>query len=262
MALQGSDLAILTARFGAARFGASRFGFIPCPEDVEGTGTAEPGEYIWKEVVPPTTDWTLVDENCVCRDLCTLTLGTISLSDPTPAPDALISATVVLSGVVGQVELIGRINWGDGRHDEIHEAAQVWATVPFVFTGHYHDVGTYTITVTVTDERGCTVSRTLSVTVANLLVVSVAAGQDPCIQGGEAVVPFVYTVTGGTGPYTYDLSWTGGGGGGPDTTLDPTIVFTGNPGDPETIPFTLEVTDSAATIGSFNGTVDVTYCLV
>ena len=75
MALQHDDLALLSARFGVARFGASRFGFIPCPEDVEGASNDEPGEYIWREVQPPTTEWTLVGEDCVCRDLCTLELS-------------------------------------------------------------------------------------------------------------------------------------------------------------------------------------------
>ena len=57
MALREDDLAILSARFGVARFGASRFGFYP--DDVEGSGNDEPGEYVWKEDKPPTTLWTL-----------------------------------------------------------------------------------------------------------------------------------------------------------------------------------------------------------
>jgi hypothetical protein len=79
MALAKHDLALLSARFATARFGASRFGFIPCPEDVHGLGTDEPGEYVWKEEPVASqeevTEWTLQQENCVCRDLCTLALG-------------------------------------------------------------------------------------------------------------------------------------------------------------------------------------------
>ncbi len=57
MALSGTDIAILSARFGVARFGASRFGFVP--DDVEGESMDEPGEYIWKQDKPADTVWTL-----------------------------------------------------------------------------------------------------------------------------------------------------------------------------------------------------------
>lgn len=64
MALEGTDLAILTSRLGCARLGASRLGF--CPDDVEGPGATEPGEYIWKEQKPPTTTWVLQTDSSVC----------------------------------------------------------------------------------------------------------------------------------------------------------------------------------------------------
>jgi hypothetical protein len=59
MALEGTDVAILTARAGCMRAGASRAGFTP--DDVEGAASDEPGEYVWKEQKPPTTTWTLVE---------------------------------------------------------------------------------------------------------------------------------------------------------------------------------------------------------
>lgn len=57
-AIDSTDLAILTARAGCMRAGASRAGFYP--DDVEGTASDEPGEYVWKEDPPPTTSWTEV----------------------------------------------------------------------------------------------------------------------------------------------------------------------------------------------------------
>jgi hypothetical protein len=165
MALAEDDLAILTARFGSARFGASRFGFIPCPEDVHGSGAQEPGEYIWKEVRPPTTTWTLLTENCVC----------------------------------GQ----------------------------------------------------SAVAPGLSVSVLAVMVESVGSG--------VAKVQFTYTITGGSGIYTYSLSWVGGGGGGPNTFLDPTITFTGTPLGFESISWNLDVLDDALLEGSTSGTVNVQY---
>jgi hypothetical protein len=80
--IQQHDLALLTARWGAARFGASRFGFIPCPEDVLGLGADEPGAYVWTEQTPESqivdTVWTLQNEDCSCRQLCTLELANIT----------------------------------------------------------------------------------------------------------------------------------------------------------------------------------------
>ena len=59
MALSGNEVAILTARFGAARFGASRFGF--CPKDTKGVaiGTAGPFYTWWKRQYQATASWTL-----------------------------------------------------------------------------------------------------------------------------------------------------------------------------------------------------------
>lgn len=215
MPLAGHDLAILTARFGAARFGASRFGFIPCPGDVRGTGTEEPGEYVWKEDVPPSQDtptaWTLASEDCVCRQLCTLALGVISLSDATPQEDVDITASVTLSGVLGLVEGIASINWGDGRHDQ-QDFTQL-ANGVLEFDGHYHVAGDYTITVIVTDERGCTAEATLPVTVgataplaADFTIDVNGAGA----TGGSGAQTTGWTgdstVTGGSGSYSY--AWT------------------------------------------------------
>ena len=63
-AISGTDLALTTARVGAARVGSFRVGFIPCA--VTGPGSPWFGEYIWDEVHPPTTQWTLQNEDCVC----------------------------------------------------------------------------------------------------------------------------------------------------------------------------------------------------
>lgn len=222
MALTGSDLAILTARFGDARFGASRFGFIPCPEDVMGAGTAEPGEYIWKETHPPVTDWTLVNEDCACRDLCTLALSAISINFQPTVRDEDIIASFDLTGVLGLVDGIVRINWGDGRHDESAETPLVNGA--FLFVGHYHEVGDYTMTITVTDERGCEVSATRPVSVVSFIDASFTFGED------DGVVTFDSTVTGGSGDYSYAWSmWSehGGSEGSPaytSTDADPTIV--------------------------------------
>lgn len=208
--LQDNDLAILTARFGCARFGASRFGFVPCPEDVEGLGAEEPGEYIWKEEFPPETAWTLVTEDCVCRNLCTLALGVITIDDPI-VEDALVTAAVTLSGVLGQVEGIARINWGDGRHDESPEALLVDGS--FGFNGHYHVPGNYTITITITDERGCEATATLAVTVGALTALDASFIIDIDGQGAtggvgvaEVNMTLTPTVTGGSGNYSY--AWT------------------------------------------------------
>jgi PKD repeat protein len=76
-----TDIAILSARVDVARVGASRVGFYP--EDVEGAGTSEPGEYIWKEYFPPTTQWTLLTEGRICG---ARPVAGFSMEDVSPAP--------------------------------------------------------------------------------------------------------------------------------------------------------------------------------
>lgn len=62
--LASTDLALVTARLGCLRLGASRLGFYPY--DVKGPGATYPCEYMWREVKPPTTQWTLVHEGVMC----------------------------------------------------------------------------------------------------------------------------------------------------------------------------------------------------
>lgn len=109
MALAENDLAILTARFGCARFGASRFGFIPCPEDVHGPGAEEPGEYIWKEVKPPTTAWQLITEDCVCGQapVALFTMSGVSDPPPPPTPTSTVNGTVTYDDPGGPTIWVG-----------------------------------------------------------------------------------------------------------------------------------------------------------
>ena len=66
MSLQGTDLALVSARVGVARIGAFRLGFAP--DDVEGPGTVGPGEYGWQEVKPEDDgqDWELMTPWSMC----------------------------------------------------------------------------------------------------------------------------------------------------------------------------------------------------
>src|SRR5512142_66467 len=66
MALQGTDLALVSARIGVARIGAFRLGFFP--DDVEGTGTVGPGEYAWQEIKPEDDgqEWELMTPWSMC----------------------------------------------------------------------------------------------------------------------------------------------------------------------------------------------------
>jgi hypothetical protein len=230
VALQSNDLALLTARFGVARFGASRFGFIPCPEDVEGAGNDEPGEYIWREVALPTTDWTLVAEDCVCRNLCTLQLATPVPSPTSIAVDSPVTVSTTLSGAIGLIDGIARINWGDGSHAQ--QDLSPFEDGAFEFTHTYYNSGNYTITVLVHDERGCEATTTLDVTVISMAVdfSFIVSENGPGLPGPGSSWDIQCTpvVTGGSGNYSYAWSaWDsdhGGSEGAPDFT-DTVEVF-------------------------------------
>lgn len=256
MGLQGTDLAILTARFGCARFGASRFGFIPCPEDVTGAGTVEPGEYIYRETKPPTTAWTLVNEDCVCRNLCTLALGTLTPSESPIYEDDSFDLTVSLTGVKGLVDGIARVAWGDTTHDEYRYEPLVDGTL--TFSHAYNYAGSYTITVVVTDERGCDVTATLPVTaqLPSTLAVSFVMDPDPNLVSVDVATPITFTptVTPGVPPYTYD--WDFGDGTAHSTDEIPIHTYS-DPATGGTYTAELTVTDADAQIATDSITFDI-----
>lgn len=83
MAIDSTDLALVTARVHCCRLGASRLGFTPY--DVKGPSSPYPCEYIWREVQPPTTQWTLITEGTVCgkRPVADFTYsGEVTPGDP------------------------------------------------------------------------------------------------------------------------------------------------------------------------------------
>jgi len=180
MALAENDLALLTARFGCARFGASRFGFIPCPEDVHGAGFDEPGEYIWKEVKPPTTSWTLQTEDCVCGQrpvaafsnvLCNSPAGPVSFTDmSTPSGDITFWYWT----------------FGDGSTSNDQNPTHTYAA------------GYFTVTLTVSSGNG---SSTATGYVSVMSDVVATADPNPAIESQD--VTFTPTLTGGLAPYTY-----------------------------------------------------------
>ena len=81
-AISGTDLALTTARVGAARVGSFRVGFIPCA--TTGPGSPWFGEYIWDELKPPTTQWTLLTEDCVCGQHPDAAFTMMGISNPPP----------------------------------------------------------------------------------------------------------------------------------------------------------------------------------
>ncbi len=68
-------------------------------------------------------------------------------------------------------------------------------------------VGIYTVTIT--DANGCTLTQTANVTAANGPVATLAASNDPSCNGGSDGNASI-SVSGGTSPYTYSWSPTGG----------------------------------------------------
>lgn len=151
MGISGRGLAILSARFGTARFGASRFGF--CPEDVEGAGTDEPGEYVWKEHQPATTTWTLISQ---CEgNVCGWKPRASFTADPSSGYEDLEVDFTDTSTPTNDIDTWAW-DFGDGSTSTDQNP-----------THTFTDPGVYTVTLTVTNSKGSD-STTGTVTVTAL----------------------------------------------------------------------------------------------
>ena len=149
MSLQGTDLALVSARIGVARIGAFRLGFAP--DDVEGPGTVGPGEYGWQEVKPEDDgqDWDLMTPWSMCAP------PPVAISDlPNKAVISGLPAVFYdLSTPIGEITF-WRWTFGDGG-----ESDQQNPTHTYVYPG------TYTVRLYIASPRGSSMTTgTLTVT--------------------------------------------------------------------------------------------------
>ena len=128
--------------------------------------------------------------------------------------------TVSIAPTFSDVGLIdthtATIDWGDGTIDgPIDPATSPLAPLP---THVYADNGTYTVTVTVTDDDGGVGSDTLSVTVDNVAPV-VVAGDDQTVNEGDTVtLASTFTDAGSGDTHIATINW---GDGTSDTAINP-----------------------------------------
>jgi hypothetical protein len=183
--LKGTDLALLTARFGRMRFGAFRFGF--CPEDVEGTGTVEPGDYAWREVVPEDDgeEWHVVDAWSMCAEKCVAAFQT----DPGPAVVGVAFGFYDMTTPTGEATY-WHWDFGDGHSSDEQNPTHV-----------YTHPGTFTVTFYSSSPRGmCSTAQVLTAVRLKVTFTWVAFWGD---GKGKGVCDLFSTVTGGTPPYVY-----------------------------------------------------------
>lgn len=114
--------------------------------------------------------------------------------------------------------------------------------------------GTYTVTVT--DASGCTSSQTFSVTQAPAVTASIAPTAVSCFNGtnGSATV----TASGGTGPYTYSWSPTGGVGATANGLIPGSYSVTVTDSRGCTIVVSTTITQPSQVIAQINNSTNVT----
>ena len=151
MAIDSTDLALVTARVKCCRLGAARLGFTPY--DVKGPGSPYPCEYIWREVQPPTTQWTLLTEGVVCGKRPVASFSMVAVSEYV-IPDPPVAGFTPAQGPWGDWEVAFTdtstgdvVSWywdfGDGVAAYVQNPVHTYA-----------NEGPWTVTLTVANAGG------------------------------------------------------------------------------------------------------------
>ena len=170
MSLQGTDLALVSARIGVARIGAFRLGFAP--DDVEGPGTVGPGEYGWQEVKPEDDgqDWDLMTPWSMCAPP--------PVASFTDAPDPASAGQTVqftdTSTPTGEITF-WRWTFGDGAESDAQNPTHAYA----------HN-GTYTVRLWISSPRGSS-SAVGTVTIVSTVVQGTIFDDSALAYPGAAV---------------------------------------------------------------------------
>jgi len=161
VSLQGTDLALVSARVGVARIGAFRLGFAP--DDVEGPGTVGPGEYGWQEVKPEDDgeDWELMTPWSMCAPP-----PAASFTDaPDPADVGQFVSFADTSTPTGEITF-WHWTFGDGAESDDQNPSHAYARS-----------GTYTVRLYIASPRGS--SMAIGTVVVGITIVQGTVTFDP-----------------------------------------------------------------------------------
>ncbi len=180
----------------------------------QSTGTAQatpvggtaPYTYVWNSSPPQNT------QNAVGLAAGTYTVTITDANGCTSTAVVTITQPGLLIATTSQMTLINCFGGNTGSAAASPGGGTPpytysWSTVPVQNTATATGLTAGTYTVTVTDANNCTVTSTITITQPNQLLSPVTSTPDTCSQGTGAAGTLV---TGGTGPYAYVWSPSGG----------------------------------------------------
>jgi gliding motility-associated-like protein len=206
---------------------------VSCNTGSDGTATVTPGggttpyTYSWNttpvQTTPNSTGLTAGTYTVTVTDNkgCSLTRS-VTITEP---PVLTAGTTQVDVSCSGGNDGTATVSPGGGTSPYTYS----WTTIPSQTTGIATGLNLGTYTVTVTDNKGCSLTRSVTITEPGVLTNSTTQVNVACSGGNDGTA--TATPAGGTSPYTY--SWSTGGSGSTISGLSAgsyTVTVTDNKG--------------------------------